>query len=88
MANVRAKRSLEQAITDKVKSGCCLICGKNQNDKRGLCNADYLLFVRTLSALPKNERFVFEEHQIKEGRILPVGQLREIRKPNPFTAAG
>lgn len=88
MANVRVKRSVEQSTTDKVKAGVCLICGKKQNDKRGLCNAHYLAFVRKLTSQPANERVTFEEHQIKEGRILPVGQLREIRNPNPFTVAG
>lgn len=88
MANVRAKRSVEQLTTEKVKAGVCLICGKTQNHKRGLCNAHYLAFVRKLSSQPTDHRAAFEEHQIREGRILPVGQLREIRNPNPFTAAG
>jgi len=88
MAQVRAKRSIEKETLEKVKSGNCLICGKSQNGKRGLCNAHYLAFDRRKKEYPNDRRAAFEEEQIREGRILPVGQLREIRNPNPFTVAG
>ena len=88
MANVRAKRSVEQVTQEKVKAGKCLVCGKEQNGKRGLCNAHYLAFRRQLQAQPLANRPDFEQHHIREGRILPVGQLHEIRSPNPFSSVG
>lgn len=88
MAETRVKRSLEKETIEKAKSGKCLICGNPANGNRGLCNAHYLQFYRALMAHPKTRRAGFEEEQIREGRVLATGQLREIRNPNPFASAG
>jgi hypothetical protein len=84
MTDTRAKRSKEKEVEDRVRSGKCLLCESSDNNRRGLCMAHYQMFLRTRDALPKAERIAFEEEQIKEGRILAIGQIREIRSPNPF----
>ena len=84
MAETTCKRTLEAKVREKALKGECLICGKNANGGRGLCNAHYLVFRRSLLALPKKERIEFEEKQIRGGKILATGQLRQIKSPNPF----
>jgi hypothetical protein len=81
--DMKVKRPLEQKTIAKAKSGKCLLC-ESKAGSRGLCNAHYLQFYKTLTALPKRERIEFEAEQIREGRILPSGHIRQIRKPNPF----
>ena len=87
MTETRAKRTVAQAVNSKAKEGHCLICGcqVGQQGRRGLCNKHYLIFYRTKMSKPKRERVKFEEEQIREGRILAINQIREIRTPNPFT---
>lgn len=84
MADTKVKRTKEKETIEKVEGGKCLMCGKCENGRRGLCTAHYFQFVRFKASLPKSERVAFEEEQIREGRILAVGQLREIRSPNVF----
>jgi hypothetical protein len=84
MAVTRVKRSKESETLSKARSGVCLICGKAENNRRGLCVAHYHQFMRAKMALPKGKRVAFEEQQILEGRILATGQIREIRTPNVF----
>jgi hypothetical protein len=85
MAVTRVKKSKENETFNKARSGVCLICGKPENGRRGLCVAHYHQFMRAKLALPKSKRVAFEEEQILEGRILATGQIREIRTPNVFT---
>lgn len=84
MAETRVKRSKETETINKAGSGKCLMCGKAENNRRGLCVQHYHQFLRAKAGMTKKEGIVFEQEQIHEGRILPVGQLREIRKPNVF----
>lgn len=87
MAETQAKRTILKDVHQSVRDGKCLVCeDKDDNNRRGLCMACYQQFLRTRASKPKRERIEFEEINIREGRILPVGQLREIRKPNPFEA--
>ena len=84
---LKVKRPLEKQTMARAKSGSCLLCDSKAGN-RGLCNAHYLQFYKTMNALPKRERAEFEAEQVKEGRILASGQIRQIRKPNPFTSSG
>jgi len=84
MAEVTAKKTIIKDVEAKVIAGRCLICGEVADGPRGLCTSHYLKFNRTINELPKSKRAEFEEEQIREGRILPVGQIAEIKKPNPF----
>jgi hypothetical protein len=84
MAVTRVKKSKEAETLGKARDGKCLICGKAQNSRRGLCVAHYYQFQRAKMALPKSKRIAFEEKQILEGRILAMNQIKEIRHPTVF----
>lgn len=85
MAGVaKCKKQLRGSVAEKVAAKQCLVCGRPAT-QRGLCWSHYLKFTRTKNALPAKERVAFESKQIEEGRILAVGQVREMLKPNPFT---
>lgn len=88
MAGTKAKRSVAKETEEKAVQCKCLICDAEAKGARGLCVAHYLKFYRSMMELPRKERGPFEEEQIREGRILASGQLRSIKKPNPFTTAG
>lgn len=84
MTEAKVKRSKEAETTAKAKEGKCLACGKAENKRRGLCVQHYHQFLRAIAAMPKRKRIEFEEELIREGRILPLGMLRSIRRPNVF----
>lgn len=86
MSGATVKRALKSQVISDVENGLCLICKQNRGHagRRGLCNKHYLKFIRKLESMPKEERLAFEDRQIRNGRILAVGQIREIRDPNPF----
>ena len=89
MAELKAKRSVEKQTIEAAKAGMCLICGSsNAKGSRGLCSRHYLQFARKRAGMSKTRSVEFEETQIREGRILAVGQLHEIRCPSPFVEAG
>lgn len=87
MMNVTAKRTVEKQVLEKVSTSKCLVCDREANGRRGLCNGHYLQFNRTASSMPGQERLEFEQEQIREGRILASGQIREIKNPNPFRSS-
>lgn len=78
MASVIADKKFRQAIVDKVHSGECLCC-KKKAARRGLCQSCYRFFVIALTKLPVARRTAFEERMIREGKILGVSQVKEIR---------
>lgn len=94
MAEVTAKRSVAKEVEAKANKSVCLICGCKMSASptgdevaegpRGLCSAHYQQFYRTMQDLPRKDRPAFEEQQIREGKILASGQLRQIKRPNPF----
>ena len=86
MTDVKVKRSKTKEVSDRVASGKCLLCDSEGPRKRGLCLRHYMQFVRTISAMPKGKRIAQEEYLIREGLVLPVGQMRELQRPNPFLA--
>lgn len=88
MLDITAKRTVEKQVSDRVMHKQCLVCGKPATGRRGLCNGHYLQFNRTVLAMPSKERLDFEQEQIREGRVLASGQIRQIKKPNPFKRTG
>lgn len=84
MAEVKVKRSAEKVTLEKAQAGKCLLCGEVASGARGLCARHYLRFAREKSGMPKAKRGMFEEAQIREGLILAVGQIHEIKNPSPF----
>lgn len=84
MAEITAKRSIAKAVQEKARAGECLHCKAKANSNRGLCVAHYFAFRRKLMSLPKTKRSAFESEQIREGRILAAGQLRELKTKDAF----
>jgi hypothetical protein len=78
MANVIADKKYRQGIVDKVHTNECLCC-KKKAARRGLCQSCYRFFVIALTKLPVARRTAFEERMIREGKILGVSQVKEIR---------
>jgi len=86
MASVKARGKTAEVVRERVLAGQCLIEGcPNEPTRRGLCTNHYQQFRNTLAS--KGDKAVaFEEELIRKGLILPVGEVREIRQPNPFEA--
>ena len=83
MAGVEVKRQFRCKTVDRVKAGKCLVCDADAV-QRGVCIKHYTQFYRAKMALPKKDRAAFESHAIEQGKILGVGQCREIRNPNVY----
>jgi hypothetical protein len=83
MAGVIAAKKLRPEIVARVVRGQCLCCHRKAA-RRGLCQSCYRFFVLAMAKLPTTKRPGFEEDQIRDGKILAVGQVKEIRYPNPF----
>ena len=88
MLDITAKRTVEKQVADSVSQHKCLICGTKATGRRGLCTGHYLQFNRTAQQMPGKERLEFEQEQIREGRILASGQIRQMKNPNPFKRSG
>ncbi len=84
MTEVTAKRTVEKTVKEKVQAGKCLLCDSPGDSNRGLCCSHYFEFRRKLLSLPKSKRLAFESEQIREGRILASGQLRELKTVDAF----
>ena len=82
MSNTTAKRSIARQVEEQVRSGVCLVC-KAKAVRRGLCMNHYQLFLRRFKAKGET-RDEFEAACIREGKILAVGQMREIKQDDPF----
>lgn len=81
-ADVTVKRTLAKSVDERVRSGICLVCDAKA-ERRGLCMNHYQFFLRRHKAKGKDAA-EFEAACIREGRILPVGRMREIKQDNPF----
>lgn len=87
MSEVTAKRTIADAVANRITSGQCLLCDKMDNARRGLCINHYQEFFRRIRELrSKEDRAEFEAANIREGRILAVGQLRGMKRKSPFVA--
>ena len=77
------KRSIATQVTDRVRSGKCLVC-EAVAARRGLCMNHYQTFLRRRDARGKADGPVFEESCIREGKILALGKMRELKTNDPF----
>ena len=85
MSDVTVKRSKAAEVEDRVRQGLCLLCDR-QATRRGLCVNHYQTFLRRMAARGgKDEQLQFEAACIREGLVLPVGQMREIKSDDPFS---
>lgn len=85
MSGIEVKRQFREKTIERVKSGKCLVC-EDLAFRRGVCCKHYTQFYRAKMSLPKRDRATFEKAQIEEGKILGVGQAREITNPNIYAA--
>lgn len=84
MSKVSAKRSVAEAVADRVRQGKCIHCDE-ETYARGCCSKHYQQFQYKLSEKPDDEKADFEAAAIREGLILPVGATRKLRgSDNPF----
>ena len=77
------KRSIAASVEQRVKAGKCLVC-ESDATKRGVCDRHYMAFRRMLQSKPTEEQADFEAAAIREGKILPVQEVRRITSDNPF----
>ena len=89
MSNVTAKPSIREQVRERVRAGKCLIEGCDvAHVTRGLCQKHYIAFLREQESRSEDDRAGFESAAIKEGLVLAVGELREIKSPSPFANVG
>jgi hypothetical protein len=86
MSAATVRRSVAKEVAKRVKEGTCLVCECKANGSRGLCSGHYIKFYRELQSRPADRRAEFEAEQIRAGRVLAAGQLRQINNPSPFTS--
>lgn len=86
MAEVTAKKSLQAIVKERVRSNKCLVCD-GPCERRGLCQRHYATFLRQLRERPRDERVAYEEALIREGKILAIQQMRELKRDDPFAIA-
>jgi len=86
MANIEASGRTAERVRARVLAGECLVDGcADEPTRRGLCTNHYHRFRATLlSKGSAKARAEFEAETIRAGLVLPVGQVRELRNPNPF----
>ena len=77
------KRSIANQVTERVRSGKCLLCD-DQAVRRGLCMNHYQTFLRRRDRRGEKDGSVFEEACIREGKILALGKMRELKTNDPF----
>jgi hypothetical protein len=77
------KRSLANKVTERVRSGKCLLCDKPAV-RRGLCMNHYMIFRRRRNLKGGTDGAVFEESCIREGKILAVNEMRKLKSDDPF----
>jgi hypothetical protein len=77
------KRNLANQVAERVRSGKCLVCDEKAA-RRGLCMNHYQLFLRRREARGSNDAVQFEAAAIREGKVLPVGRMRELKSVDPF----
>lgn len=86
MASVTIKNNISKKILERAKTQLCLHCDSKAK-KRGLCDRHYQQFIRARNLKPKKQWADFEVRQIKDGKILNVGQVHEIKSDSPFAEA-
>lgn len=98
MTKVLPKKSIRQQVYKRVLSGKCLVGFINptkdvpvcdcDSETRGVCHKHYQAFLTVLSSIAENSgQEAAESHaaeQYREGVILDIGVIRDVRSTNPF----
>lgn len=77
------KRSIASKVTERVRSGKCLLCDADAV-RRGLCMNHYQTFMRRQKARGPEGGVLFEEACIREGKVLGQHVMRDLKKNDPF----
>lgn len=77
------KRSIANQVTERVRSCKCLLCD-DPATRRGLCMNHYQTFLRRRAVRGEKDGALFEETCIREGKILGLGKMRELKANDPF----
>lgn len=88
MEGIATKPAIRTQVETRVKGGLCLIptC-ECVGRRRGLCDAHYQQFLRTLRDKPRAERIEFETALIRKGLVLGSHEMKQMKRPNPFLEA-
>lgn len=88
MMSATAKGKIAERVKQRVEQNRCLVGDCEQQPlKRGLCSAHYYHFQVALREQSNHAaRVECEEAAIAAGLVLAAGEVRKIRRPNPFTA--
>ena len=85
MSDVTVKRSKAAEVEDRVRQGVCLLC-ERQATRRGLCMNHYQTFLRRMSDKgAREDQLQFEASCIREGLVLPAGEMRKLKSDDPFS---
>ena len=80
-----AKPSSRAELVRRIKDGECIICGRKDTLRRGLCVPHYHQYRRRLlSKRNAKERKAMEEKAIRAGLILELQVCRGILRNDPF----
>ena len=78
------KRTIRKQVEERAATGLCLHC-ERQATRLGLCNSHYHQYRMTLLRQDGADRELWKGKQIRDGKVLPSGFVRQIDVDNPFT---
>jgi Fe-S cluster assembly ATPase SufC len=81
--DVSPKRTIRKQVEERAATGLCLHCDKPAA-RLGLCNSHYHQFRMTLLQKAEADRELWKGRQIREGKVLPSGYVRQLDIDNPF----
>lgn len=82
---IKVKPAKAAEVQERVKSETCLCC-ESPAELRGVCDTHYRLFLRRMREQGNKEaQAEFEAKAIRNGLILPSGQMRTIKRTDPFS---
>lgn len=79
----KPKRTIRKQVEERASTHLCLHCNEPVF-RRGLCPHHHHKFRMKLLSKPAAERGTWEQEQIREGKILPPGFVRQLGVDNPF----
>lgn len=77
-------KAVKEKVDRKVEAGECLCCTNPAGDRRGLCGPCYSDFRAAYFQQPLKDRRIWEEKQIRLGRVLRSRQGQRRGKRNIF----
>ena len=79
------KLGIREQIAQRIRDGECIICGRRDKLRRGLCIVHYHQFRRyLLSKQSGAERKAADQNAIRAGLVLEKQACRAVLRDNPF----